>query len=115
MLPRLGAIEVNQQASARHWREPSPALGMLEEEPKICLLPGDFILQTGAPMEMQNDDWKRQDKMNGLATHLFRKMEDIFIFYLYLKTRDINYTYMNDYILNGNILKCIIQTIRKTW
>lgn len=53
--------------------------------------------------------------MNGFATNLFWKMGDAFIFYFYLKTRDINYTYMNDYILNGNSLKYIIQTIRETW
>lgn len=58
---------------------------------------------------------EKEYKMNGFATNLFRKMGDVFIFYFYLKTRDINYTYMNDYILNGNSLKYIIQTIRKTW
>lgn len=62
---------------------------------------------------MQNGDWKRQHKMNGFATNLFRKMGNIFIFYFYLKTRDINYTYMNDYILSGNILNASSRPLEK--
>lgn len=50
---------------------------------------------------MQNNDWKRQYKMNYCAINHFWKMEDI------------NYICMNAYILNGNMLKCKIQIISR--
>lgn len=45
---------------------------------------------------MQNNDWKRQHKMNCFATNLFWKIGDI------------NYTSENAYILNGSVLKYVI-------
>lgn len=31
------------------------------------------------------------------------------------KIGDINYTYMNAYILNDRVLKCLIQVMREIW
>lgn len=79
---------------------PSIALSIFEE-PKLyntqCFFKRSLYCRWVDKIDMQNNDWKRQYEMNCFAINLVWKMGDI------------NYTQKNAYILNGSVLKCILQ------